>query len=195
VVGCGRIPLFAALAIMPIMVAACSATVEPEISRDVTMKKGGLAAVAATEVSLNESDQRTLKQADLACKNRDFMSFFAAALRSHSVRRRYFTSPIKTAKGDQLVDSYSFPFQLVDTYYVSTDSLGRGPADWGNVILNVDQARGNRVRIDYGPGGNDPGLDDGGAQLLNDKEYGPRGYLLFFPAKDCWTPVEEGVQG
>jgi hypothetical protein len=157
------------------------------------------AVIAASDNALNDADRTMLEQAKVACKNDDFKSFFQAAIYSKPVRARYFTSSIKTGDGPQSGKNYSFPFEMMDTYFVTADSVNRAREDWENVVLDINQASDNRVRvdwvrIDYGPGGNDPGADDGGAQLADDKEYGPRGYLLFYPTDICWALVEDGIE-
>jgi hypothetical protein len=194
----------------PVVLSACSGGSTPE--KQAEAKARASDSEAATEIAgapeasqpksqpvLTETDSIMLKQAEKACRNSEFRSFFEATLRSKPVRERYFTTPIKTEQGERLADSYNFPFQIVDTYYVTTNTASRTPKDWEHAVLDINQASDNRVRvdwvrIDYGPGGNDEGADDGGAQLADDKEYGPRGYLLFYPTHDCWELVKDGVE-
>lgn len=144
--------------------------------------------------ALSETDRLMLDQAKTACKNADFKQFFEAVLRAQPVRERYFPAPIQTASRKVAVSEYRFPIQIMDYSYIVAGSEQRGPNNWEYVKLEFNQAQDERyrvdwVRVDFGPNG-----DDEGATPEDDREYGPRGYLLFYPTKECWTLVEEGVE-
>jgi hypothetical protein len=147
-----------------------------------------------SETPSTETDRLMLEQAAGACKGSEFNSFFEAAVRSKSVRTRYFTSPIKTGTGISSASSYHFPFQIMDYSYVTSDTVGKELRDWENVQLEFNQAQDERyrvdwVRINYGPNG-----DDEGETPDDDKTYGPRGYLIFKPTVECWALIEDGVE-
>lgn len=148
----------------------------------------------AAEEPLSETDRLILDQAKTACKNSDFKQFFEAVLRSQPVRERYFSNPIQTASRKVAVSEYRFPIQIMDYSYIVAGSDLRGPNNWEYVKLEFNQAQDERyrvdwVRVDFGPNG-----DDEGATPEDDREYGPRSYLLFYPTKECWTLVEEGIE-
>jgi hypothetical protein len=171
------------------------ASPEPRIGNTVVEAALEPAAPPATPTSapLTETDKMMLEQAKGACKNGEVKSFLEAALRSKPVRLRYFTKPIKTATGIRTVESYSFPFQIMDYNYVTTESVEKAPGDWEYVQLDINQAQDERfrvdwVRIDFGKNGNDEGETP-----EDDKTYGPQGYLIFEPTADCWTLVEDGI--
>ena len=149
---------------------------------------------SAAEEPLSETDRLMLDQAKTACKNADFKQFFEAVLRAQAVRERYFPAPIQTASRKVAVSEYRFPIQIMDYSYIVAGSEQRGPNNWEYVKLEFNQAQDERyrvdwVRVDFGPNG-----DDEGATPEDDREYGPRGYLLFYPTKECWTLVEDGVE-
>lgn len=146
-------------------------------------------------IALTETDRIMLEQAERACKSDDFKSFLEAALRSKPVRLAYFTSPITTATGMQPVVRYSFPIQILDYNYVTSETAGIASGEREYVQLEFNQAQDERyrvdwVRIDFGKNGNDEGETP-----EDDKTYGPHGFLIFKPTTDCWTLVEDGVEG
>lgn len=148
---------------------------------------------AKTPPMLTETDQLMLEQAQNACRNSDFKSFFEALLRSKPVRLRYFEKPITTETGIRSVDDYAFPFEIVDYNYVTSTSRRKGPAEWEYVKLEYNEAQDERysvdwTRIDFGANGNDEGETP-----EDDKEYGPPGRLLFYPTNECWTLIEDNI--
>lgn len=195
----------AALAIGIIGMTACSAANSPSRKTEAAEEAGGdealtkasvvqVSAPTKSEPALTETDRIMLKQAEAACQSDEFTSFFEAAVRSRQVRARYFASPIKTETWIRSVDSYSFPFEIMDHSYVVLGSAEKDSNDWQYVQLDFNQAQDERyrvdwVRINYGPNGN-----DAGATPEDDKLYGPRGYLIFKPTAECWALVEEGIE-
>ncbi len=150
---------------------------------------------AKAPLALTATDRLMLEQAERSCKSGEVKSFLEAALRSKPVRLRYFIKPVKTAMGIRSVESYSFPFQIMDYNYVTAESVEKAPGDREYVQLDINQAQDERfrvdwIRIDFGKNGNDEGEtpDD-------DKTYGPQGFLIFAPTAKCWTLVEDGVAG
>lgn len=160
----------------------------PKEAKDNEIKPSPLAA------ALGETDKMMLAQAETACKATDFKPFFEALLRSAQVRVRYFNGPIRTVKGSVDAADYHFPIQIMDYSYIVRGSAERGPNEWEYVKLEFNQAQDERYRVDwvrFDPGANG---NDEGATPEDDREYGPRGYLLFYPTAECWTLVEEGVE-
>ncbi len=189
------------------ILSACSDASAPQSQTDASPEQRvGNAIVEAAPVpaapparpapaALTETDRMMLEQAASACKNGEFKPFLEAALRSKPVRLRYFTKPVNTATGARPVESYSFPFQIMDYNYVTVGSVEKAPRAWEYVQLDINQAQDERVsvdwvRIDFGKNGNDEGETP-----EDDKTYGPRGQLLFYPTNECWTLLEDGIAG
>ncbi len=200
-----KLGLSLASLIATIGLAACSAAgstdSEASMKRDEVgaVKKKAAPAVKPPATSkpaaLTETDRIMLEQAERACKSDDFKSFLEAALRSKPVRLAYFTSPIATKTGMQSAVRYNFPIQILDYNYVTSDSSGMTSGEREYVQVEFNQAQDERyrvdwVRVDFGKNGNDEGETP-----EDDKTYGPHGFLIFKPTTDCWTLVEDGVEG
>lgn len=197
-----KLGLSLASLIATIGLAACSAAgstdSEASMVRDAVKQKAAPAVkppATSKPAALTETDRIMLEQAERACKSDDFKSFLEAALRSKPVRLAYFTSPIATATGMQSVVRYRFPIQILDYNYVTSDSAEKASGEREYVQLEFNQAQDERyrvdwVRIDFGKNGNDEGETP-----EDDKTYGPHGFLIFKPTTDCWTLVEDGVEG
>lgn len=151
---------------------------------------------AAKPTILSDSDQIVLRLAADACKHRYFKQFFQAAVRSKEVRLRHFNTPIDTQAGKRTNDEYAFPFEMMDYSYVTASPAGKSSQEREQereyVHLEFNYAHDGRVRVDwvrvdFGKNGNDEGETP-----EDDREYGPRGYLLFYPTADCWTLSQDG---
>lgn len=189
--------VMALAALLALSLGACE---EPQASSEAVAKQPAVAPAApaakapdqnSKPAPLSETDRMMLDQAKTACANADFRPFFEAALRTQAVRERYFTGPITTASGQKSVSDYRFPIEIMDFSYIASGSAARGPNKWEYVKLEFNQAQDERysvdwVRIDFGPNGNDEGETP-----EDDREYGPRGQLLFKPTAECWTLTDD----
>ena len=193
----------AASALASLLIAGCSAptttasqidAAEEKVSSIAASAKIQTAPIpAARRTILSDSDQIVLKLAADACKHRNFKQFFAAAVRSTEVRLLYFNTPVDTQAGKRTAKEYAFPIHMMDYSYVTASSAVRSSQEREYVHLEFNYAQDERVRVDwvrvdYGKNGNDEGETP-----EDDREYGPRGYLLFYPTTDCWTLAQDAL--
>lgn len=205
---------FAALAALLLAGAACNSN--PADATDSAATEGAVAetaveaapAPAADEPQtaakpITESDRMFLQMADAACEQTDFNGFFAAFARSPAVQARYTSASVRTGtRGSsaattraQYLARDQFPVGMIDTYWVTGESMRRFLADdtrpevLVNADLQINVAGDRRASVEWLPGRMDiqPG-DEGEGTFV---PAGPGGQLLFYPTDACWELVED----
>lgn len=162
----------------------------------------GIVHAAATEPS--ESDRVFLDMASEACSSGDFPAFLWPFANSRLVRDRYSAPKVdsgvegrtESVAARAYLDRDAFPITMMDYSYVTGESQrafdapgGGDPASLVYVEVSFNTAQDERQRVDWLPGRFEPGEGDGPGTLV--EPTGPGGYLLFYPAGDCWQLVAD----
>lgn len=204
---------FAALSALLLAGAACNSN--PADATDSAATEGAVAAAtveAAPAPTADESptaakpmsasDRMFLQMADAACEQFDFNGFFAAYARSPEVQARYTSASVRTGtRGSSAVTPRAqylardaFPVGMIDTYWVTGDSMRRFLADdtkpevLVNAELQINVAGDRRASVEWQPGRMDYSNSEGEGDFI---PTGPGGQLLFYPTDACWELTQD----
>mgnify|MGYP003430849543 CR=1 FL=1 len=164
-----------------------------------------LLALATPAGALDDEMLNWENQAEAACKNYEFNSFFEAFLRSDKVRAKYSAGQVakvrdgvsETVAGSAYRD---FPLGMLEYSWVTADSVRKNeaglPPPYEYVELEINVAGDRRARVDWVRMGYKNGSpDEGGEEDDRTGAYGKPGYLLFYPTDACWELVQDTQGG
>lgn len=161
-------------------------------------------AARASDPAADESERFFLDMASEACSSGDFPAFLWPFANSRLVRDRYSAPEVssgvegstRNVPARAYLDRDAFPIAMIDYSYVTGDSQrafdapgGGDPAQLAYIEVTFNTAEDERQRVDWVPGRFEPGEGDGPGTLI--EATGPGGYLLFYPAGDCWQLVAD----
>lgn len=146
---------------------------------------------------VTDNDEYWIHEAETACRNSEFKSFFEAFVRSVGVRNRYTRDPIILSTKDTIRQVprsryFDFPIAMSDHRFISKNTEN-GEPDVEFLRLTFNQSQSDKYRIDwvrvrYAGNGDDR---EGEAEIIG--TFGLPGYLIFEPTENCWQLIEDSV--
>ena len=157
----------------------------------------GFTAVFFAPLGVQASQAKII--ASPTCRPPDFRSFFEQTLRPASFRKFHLAANVRQRRGSVARNIpraryTTLPITIMDTFYVTTTSALGNSRNWETVSLDINMGRYEQVRVDWVRVKMDRAAEGDEGTRAPDVTYGPRGYLIFTPAGDCWQLTDDVVE-